>query len=75
MPSSVFINETALAPSSSQTFANEVISVTLGDNLIIKGSAVDFRILRTTRRVASMSVPKAIPPSLMFGQDILASNP
>src|SRR4030067_3698636 len=75
IPSSVFINEIASAPSSSHTLANEAISVTLGDNLIIKGREVDFLILRTTFLVASMSVPNAILPSLIFGQDILASNP
>src|SRR3989304_5287684 len=73
IPRSVLINDIAFAPSSSHTFAKGVMSVTLGDNLIITGRDVDLRILRTTCRVALMSVPKAIPPSLMFGQDMFAS--
>src|SRR3990170_5442697 len=75
MPSNVFITDRPSAPSSSHTLAKEAISVTFGDSFIRTGNVVAFLTICTTLRVDSMSVPKAIPPSLTFGQDILTSSP
>ena len=74
MPVSVLMSESTSAPPASAARAISVISVTFGDSLTIKGCAA----LSFTRRVMCSTafawVPKAMPPSLTFGQEMLSSK-
>jgi len=69
----VFINDNASAPALSAAFAISVICVTFGESLTIKGVFVAFRHAETSFSVSLESIPKAIPPSFIFGHDIFSS--
>ena len=73
MPIIVLISETASAPSDSTAFAISEISVTLGDSFTMTVPSNDFLTARVTDAAPSHVVPKAIPPCLTLGQDMLTS--
>ena len=75
MPVNVLMREMASAPAASTALAMVVMSVTLGDNLTMTGFFVLSLTLRVTAAAASGWVPKTMPPSLTFGQEILTSRP
>jgi len=74
MPRSVLISETASAPPASTALAMTVISVTLGESLTISGRSVTARTASVTFCAIFGSVPKATPPFLTLGQEILISR-
>ncbi len=73
MPIRVLITANPSVPASIQRRAFSVISVWLGDSLVISGLRVTARQAATTRADMSGSLPKVTPPSLTFGQEILIS--
>jgi hypothetical protein len=56
-----------------QRRAFSAMSVWLGESLVISGLSVTRRQTATTRADMSGSLPKATPPSLTLGQEILIS--
>ena len=75
MATTVFIREMALAPELSAALAVRVISVTLGESLAMTGRVVALRTAPITSLVVAGSIPKAIPPFLTLGQEMLTSIP
>ena len=67
------MQDSADAPASSHTRANTVMSATLGDSLGITGRRVARRTADTTSCVIFGSPPKAMPPFLTFGHEMLIS--
>ena len=74
IPRSVLMRETASAPPASTALAISTISVTFGVSLIITGFFDIFFTSSVTRAAMAGSVPKAMPPPLTLGQEILISN-
>ena len=62
MPSRVFISDTPSAPAASHALAISVISVTLGESLIIMGLFVTALTAFVTAAAFSALVPNASPP-------------
>ncbi len=75
IPTTVFITETASAPSSSTTFAISEMRVIFGVNFTINAFLVAFLTRFVISPVASQLVPKLNPPSLTLGQDTFISYP
>ena len=75
MPVMVLIREIESAPSASTLRAISVMSVTLGESLTIKGFSVLSLTALTTSDAESGYAPKAIPPDLTLGHEILTSIP
>src|SRR3984893_4490533 len=73
MARNVLTRDTASAPASSAARANDATSVTFGVSLGITGNRVTFRTALTTANVPVRLQPKVIPPSLMFGHEMLSS--
>ncbi len=74
MPRRVFISEMASAPASSTARAMAAMSVTLGDNLTMSGSWECCLTKVVTLDAAMVHAPKAMPPVLTFGQEMLTSS-
>ncbi len=74
MPSSVLMSEIQSAPSSSTLLAIDAISVTFGDSFTVSGREVWRRTNRVTPAADSHVAPKAMPPCLTLGHEILTSN-
>ncbi len=74
IPVKVLIKVRASAPASSTANAISTISVTLGESFTHSGSEVSFLTALTTSKAFSLEVPKAMPPSLTFGQEIFNSK-
>ena len=68
------MQERASAPASSATRANSAMSATLGESLGMTGRRVALRTAATTSWVIFGSPPKAIPPFLTLGQEMLISS-
>ena len=73
-PKSVLTRDSESAPASSTAFAIVTISVTFGDSFTITGRFVLSLMALVTAAACLGSVPKATPPSLTFGQEILTSS-
>jgi hypothetical protein len=69
----VLTSDTASAPASSAARANDAGSVTFGVSLGMSGSVVTLRTAATTSCVPWRLQPNWMPPSLMFGQEMLSS--
>lgn len=74
IPVRVLIKERTSAPPASAARAISVMSVTFGLSFIITGCFACFFTSLVIASTAFGSCPKAIPPSLTFGQEILISN-
>jgi len=74
MPVIVFISESTSAPPASAALAISVMSVTLGLNFMITGCFATFFIAFVMCSILAAFCPKAIPPSLTFGQEMLISS-
>ncbi len=64
----VFTSDTASAPAASATCAICAMLVTLGDSFTISGRALSCRQRVTSSSSECGSVPKTMPPCLVFGQ-------
>ena len=73
IPRTVFISERASAPSASTDFAISAILVTFGDSLTTRGFLVACLTCLVIPAAPSHVAPKAIPPCLTLGQEILSS--
>src|SRR5258706_3344574 len=73
MPVTVLITAKASLPASMQRRVFSLMSVWLGDILVISGLLVTARQAATTRADISGTLPNCTPPSLMLGQDMLIS--
>ena len=69
----VLTSEIASAPASSDARANDATSVTFGVSFGISGSDVTLRTPLTTSYVPVRLQPNWMPPSLMFGHEMLSS--
>ena len=69
----VLTSEIASAPASSAARANDATSVTFGVSFGITGSRRHLRIALTTSKVPVRLQPNWMPPSLMFGHEMLTS--
>ena len=69
----VFITAKPSLPASIHRSAFEAISVWLGESFVIIGLLVFLRHISTTLKDISGSFPKATPPSLTLGQEMLIS--
>jgi len=67
------MSDTASAPASSAARANGATLVTLGVSFGMTGSVVTFRTALTTSCVPVRLHPNSMPPSLMFGHEMLSS--
>jgi hypothetical protein len=70
----VLTSETASAPASSAARANDATSVTFGVSFGMIGSVVTLRTALTTSCVPVRLQPNWMPPSLMFGHEMLSSS-
>ena len=68
------MSEITSAPASSTASAISVMLVTFGESFAITGFSDAAATARTTAAAAWGSVPKTMPPSLTFGQEILISS-
>ena len=69
------MHDSASAPASSEARANTAMSATLGESLGTTGRRVARRTAETTSKVMRGSPPKAMPPFLTLGQEMLTSTP
>ena len=73
IPKNVFTSDTASAPSASTARAMSAMSVTFGDNFTISVLSKAPRAALTTCAAPEHDVPKAIPPCLTLGHEMLSS--
>ena len=73
IPTRVLMREMASVPAASTARAISVMSVTLGDSLVITGLWVRALAAFTTSPAAWQSVPKARPPWATLGQEMFSS--
>ena len=74
MPSMVLMRLMPSAPASSQAFAMDTMSVTLGESLTNTGLVVTAFTALTTSAADSGQVPKLMPPPWTLGQLTLTSS-
>ncbi len=70
----MLISDTMSLPAATTQRAKSATRVTFGLSFVISGRVVAARTARTTRSAIARSVPKAMPPSLMLGQETLTSR-
>ena len=73
MALNVLTRLSASAPTSSHAFAISTMSLALGDSFTISGLSVASLTFLTTSFATQVFMPKAMPPLLTFGHEILSS--
>ncbi len=74
MPGIVLIRDIISLPASTTQRAKSPIRVTFGLSFVMSGKLVAARTADTTLAACPRSVPKAMPPSLIFGHEMLISS-